>query len=352
MTSTKPHSGTTPFETFSVREGMDGLVGFRPAATFGRTGMDGLLPLIRAAVAAELSKISKEFKVEMSRPGFLELDCQDIEWVTAVIHFGGGGKNGTGEELHRFMVSRPAVHMVAPFDWLAFLRQVAVRIRGAARERSSYYKATGPIMELLGPDACVYLPDDRTLVIDAEDAIRKLAGGETPSMPAFLHGPDWEQASRGLLAIAINNQDGTFAKHYDLGRPDDALVLSVFKGVDRWILGVDDTDTIAVHAAALCRGQDASAAIPSAIDSLRKLGNSAIGHPDLEVLSVAEHELMLRMTKAFLANLRVERTDHSVDVRAAGFGTFADIASIVKAEFREAGSHKPNGGARSNGSKP
>ena len=67
-------------------------------------------------------------------------------------------------------------------------------------------------------------------------------------MPAFVQNTDWERASRGLLAFAINNQDDAFAKHYDLGRPDDAVVLSLFKGVDWWIAGVDDDDAIVLHA--------------------------------------------------------------------------------------------------------
>ena len=64
--------------------------------------------------------------------------------------------------------------------------------------------------------------------------IRKLAGPEVPPLPAFLRGPDWERACRGLLAVAVNNRDGAFAKPIDLGRPEDAVVLSFFKGVDHW----------------------------------------------------------------------------------------------------------------------
>ena len=94
----------------------------------------------------------------------------------------------------------------------------------------------------------MYLPDDRTIVFDEEKVIRKLAGRRAPPLPAFLRGPDWERACRGLLAVAINNQDGAFAKSYDLGRPDDAVVLSLFKGVDHWTFSVDDADAIVLRA--------------------------------------------------------------------------------------------------------
>ena len=96
------------------------------------------------------------------------------------------------------------------------------------------------------------MPDDRTIVFDEEAAIQKLVRKVSPGIPAYLSGPEWDRASRGLLAVAINNQGGAFAKAYDLGRPDDAVVLSLFKGVDRWVFGVDDADAIAVHALAVC----------------------------------------------------------------------------------------------------
>ena len=102
------------------------------------------------------------------------------------------------------------------------------------------------------------LLDDRTIVFDEENVIRKIASGEDPAPPAYLRGEEWEHASRGLVAIAINNQNDSFAKRYDLGRSDDALVLSLFKGLDTWILGVDDADAIVLHADGVCRDRDST----------------------------------------------------------------------------------------------
>ena len=151
-------------------------------------------------------------------------------------------------------------------------------MRRGPRKGHAYYKITGELKQMLGPNPCVFLPDDRTIVFDEEDVIRRIAGGEDPAPPAYVRGKEWERASSGLVAIAINNQNDTFAKHYDLGRPDDAVVLSLFKGIDTWIVGVDDADAIVLQADATCRNRDASEAVSRSLDSLIKLGRQYLEH--------------------------------------------------------------------------
>ena len=149
----------------------------------------------------------------------------------------------------------------------------------------------------------------------------------------------------------MNNQDGAFAKACDLGRPDDAAVLSLLKGVDRWVLGVDDADAIVLHADAACVGRDATESITRAIDSLRKLGLAAIDRAPLVTPDGVDHGGNIRMVKALLANLRVEPADRSVGLRAEGFGTLADFASIVETEVHEEMSREQDGAEKAKVSK-
>ena len=225
--------------------------------------------------------------------------------------------------------------MVKPFDWLAFLRQWRFECEEVRVEGHAYYKITGKFKRLLGPNPCVFLPDDRTIVFDEEDVIRKIAGGEGPAPPAYLRGKEWERASRGLVAVAINNQNDTFAKHYDLGRPDDAVVLSLFKGLDAWIFGVDDADPIVLHADAACRNRDASEAISRSLDSLIKLGRQFLEHDIPKSPDSRAHDQIVRMLKALAANVRVEHTDNAITVQAQNFGSLADFAAIVDGKAQE-----------------
>jgi BlaR1 peptidase M56 len=340
-----------------VIEGMDGAAVIRPAAAFRHKGLDPLLAFFRAELDRDLPSLAKQLKVDTSKPGFSKLRLQDIEWVTAGVGFDRSIPKYTVDKqrpptdaenkpLHRFSLGGPVVRMVAPFDWLAFLRQWRFECQEVRVKGRVYYKITGEIKRIWGgASPCFFLPDDRTIVFAEEDAIRKIAGGDDPAPPAYLGGKEWERASQGLVAIAIKNRDESFAKHYDLGRPDDAEVLSLFKGVDWWVIGVDDADPIVLHAEASCRDRDASEAISRSLDSLIKLGRQYIEHNTPKLPDAGAHDQIARMLKALAANVRVVHTGNAITVQAQNFGSLADYAAIVEGEAHEA---KARGVARQN----
>ncbi len=332
VATAEPHDQTEPFGPLYLREGADGVVIVRPGAALRHNGMDRIVPLVsEEAMGLDFADIAKQLKVDTSRPGFVKLRAQDIEWVSASVSFGRDGN----DKFHRFMFASPTVRMVAPFDWLAFLRQWRLEFEEARVKDRTYYKIKGVLKELLGMNPCVFLPDDRTIVGDEEDVIRKIAGGEGHALPALFRGKEWAHASRGLVAIAIKNNDDTFTKHFDLGRPDDAVALSLFKGLDAWILGVDDADAIVVNAHAIGRNRNTSEAVSRQIDSLIMLGRQFLQQLDPKSPEIASHELFTRMVKALAANVRVEQTGNAITVQAQNFGSLADFAAIVVGEAQE-----------------
>jgi beta-lactamase regulating signal transducer with metallopeptidase domain len=335
VATAEPRDQTEPFGPLYLREGADGVAIVRPAAALRHSGMDRIIPFVsEEAMGLDFADIAKQLKVDTSRPGFVKLRAQDIERVSASVSFG-RSKIDPNDKLHRLIVACPTVRMLAPFDWLAFLRQWRLEFEEARVKDRTYYKIKGVLKELLGGNPCVFLADDRTIVGDEEDVIRKIAGGEGHALPAFFHGKEWAHASRGLVAIAIKNNDDTFTKHYDLGRPDDAVALSLFKDLDAWILGVDDADAIVLHANAIGRNRNASEAVSRQIDSLIKLGRQFLQQLDPKAPEIASHELFAPMLKALAANVRVEQTDNVITVQAQNFGSLADFALIVAGEAQE-----------------
>ena len=331
--ATEPRDKAESLPRFYLREGTDGVAIVRPAAASRHRGLERVIPLIGKEWEGEFfdsPAVANHLKIDMSRPGFVKLRGQDIEWVTTSVTF---GKNGTGDKtLHSIMFSCPTVRMVAPFDWLAFLRQWRCECEEVRTGRRSYYKVKGAIMALFGRNPCVFLPDDRTIVLDEEAVIRKVARGEIPERPAFLSNPSWDRANRGLFAIAVKNEGDLFAKHYDLGRPDDAITLSLFKGIDSWILSVDDADDIVLHADAACRNRDASAAVSRSLESLIAMGRQAL---ERDQPKMPKDVLAVRMYKGLLAGVRVEHSDNAITVKTQDFGTLADFAAIVEGQFQE-----------------
>ena len=122
------------------------------------------------------------------------------------------------------------------------------------------------------------------------------------------------------------------------------MVLSLFKGVDRWVFGVDDADAIALHALAVCDAQ-ASEPIARSIESLVKLGREALEHPGPDGAVGELHGRGLRMVKTLLANLRVGHGHGSVELQTEGFGTLAELGALLEADIDAelAVSQKKNG---------
>jgi hypothetical protein len=330
-------AGLEPIELVHVPERLYdhaptvGFVAFRPSAAFGRPGMARYARMLRDDC---VSNAAKELKVDPTKPGSLTLGLEDIAWVTCGITFG-KHKPKDGSAMHTFGMSGLTVRTIKPFDWLAFLRQWRFEFNEAREGTRVYYRVPGTMGNIIGRDAAVYLPDDRTIVFDTEAAIRGHLRHEKPVVPAYLSGSDWEHASRGLLALAFTNQDGAFVKQYDLGpgRPDDAVVLSLAKGVDHLVLGVDDRDDLSIRASAVCQGNAPRDALAAAVEALvsqgRKLldGNLHPPKPD----APKEEQLAVRMITRLAANVGVSKEDGRAIIHTGDFGTLSDFASILEA---------------------
>lgn len=322
-----------------IRNGSAGVVVFRPSAASRILGED-VISLILSEAFDDLAILAQRLQVDMSRPNFIKLGFKDIEWIASGIRFG-RGRTSTRNDLHSFMAVGFAMRTTVSFDWLSFLRQWSFECTEVREGQRSYYQLKGPMAPTMGPNPCVYLVDDRTIVFDDEKPIRALATGEMPPLATYLQSEEWRRASRGLLAVAIGNEKGSFAKQYDLGRPDDATALSLFKGVSFWVLGVDDSAALSLHAQALCQDANARVRIAKKVEALLKLGRAACEQGDVADGSPEVKAIINRMTKALLANVRIEHTDRTIRLDSEGFGTLADVGSIIRAETKAAQSGPP-----------
>lgn len=317
-----------------IRNQDAGVAVFRPAAASRILGEDVVASLVSECIGGDLAAVGKQARVDTSRSEFLKLGCKQIEWIACGLRFG-RGRSADRDDLHSVMFNGITLRTEAPFDWLTLLRQWRFEMIEVHAGRRGYYQLKGPLAPILGPGVpCVYLPDDRTIVLDDEDSIRTFAASEAPLRPAYLQSEEWRRASRGLLAVAINNEDGSFAKQYDLGRPDDAIALSLFKGAAYWVLGVDDSAELAMHLEARCQDLATRERITREVEGLLKIGRAAIQDAEAVDGSADAMTIIDRMTKALMANLRIEHTDRTLGLHSQGFGTLADLGLILKAEAK------------------
>src|SRR5262249_39524739 len=134
-----------------LREGTYGAIVLRPAAAARHPGFDRIVSFLDDALEFDLSDLSKSIGVDIARPGFIKLGAEDLEWVTLSLGFGRGGKDKDGTELHRIEIGSPTFRTVAPFDWLAFLRQWKFEFAETRHGGRGHYKMTGPPAPPPGP---------------------------------------------------------------------------------------------------------------------------------------------------------------------------------------------------------
>ena len=329
-----------PFEVRYVPEGRLGVYAIRPSAILRRPGMGALSPLIREMMSDDFGLVADNLKVDRSRPGFVKLLPEDIESIVGTFDINARQAPKLKERERKLYAldlgdaGGLTIRTVAPFDWLAFLRQWKVDLEEIREPKGVYHKirrsstlASDVQVGISLPDVGVYMPDDRTLVYENEAWIKQLIAREVPSAPGYLRGAEWDRVGGDLFALAMDNHDDEIAKRMTLGRPDDVPVLAFFKGVERIVLGLADSDALTPRAEVTGRDPQAAEATARTIQTLVDFCRANIVADAREPHDLAAFG---PMAEKFLAALRVGHEGRAATVSAGGFGTFADLAGIVK----------------------
>src|SRR5207253_349835 len=128
------------------------------------------------------------------------------------------------KKLRRIMFGGLMVRTVEPFDWEKEIRTWWPKFTEVRAEGQVYYKVEDA--PHLGKDACFYLPDDRTLVLNVEEDLVRLIHRKGP--PESFRGMRWDQLDGSLLVFALNNRDGRLAPILDKGEPEDIELAPLF----------------------------------------------------------------------------------------------------------------------------
>ena len=315
-----------------LSEKATGALSLRPATATRRPGMARFLRLLREEFGIDEDLIAREVIGAAVPPDAPKLRAEMIESVVFGFDIRPVRQPPKAPvdapPQHRLEVHGATVRMVGPLDWPGFLRACGMKVEEVSVDGHVSYKLTSQILDKLKMPLYAFSPDERTFVIDGDpDQIQRFLRREGPAAPAYLRGGDWARVCQGVLALAIDNAGDRFVRDYDLGRPDDAMVLPFFRGVDRWVLGVADADPLTFRAEATGREPEAVKAVARAAESLIKLGQATLA---AAATPADEANPDARLAVRLLASLKVEVMGGTAAVSAVGFATDADLAALLE----------------------
>jgi len=320
--------GAEPFDLSYLPEGSQGMVAVRPSALFRRSGMGVYRTLLNLWIGQQWSKAANAIGFDPAKPGQGPLRVEMFEQVTTIFRFERtGGKKPNGRLMVGDVIS---ARTTEPVDWVGLLRAFRQELTEAREGGRVYYKIKNPA---LGPDGCVFCPDDRTVVYAGGKQMRALLRRKTPPpAPAFAGQKDGDRLRRGLLLVAFDNRGGQLAKVLKSGGPEIDPEAALLEHAELWTFGFDNEDGIAFRAVAACPDDAAGEATARAAETLLGVALKESGSPGP---AGAPHRQLeengRRMSLEFLRGVRVVREGRSVLVRSAGLGKIADFAALVAA---------------------
>jgi beta-lactamase regulating signal transducer with metallopeptidase domain len=318
-------SNSQPFDLSYLPSTSAGFVAIRPAAMFQLPACKPQLEWLNALIA-------KEFPLGMPKIENIEQAAFEVSVLP---------RDRSKKQPGRFMTRACVLRTVEDFDWKtamkAFFKRmektdldlVEVRLDGKV-----YYKsAKSHYPRPLGPDS-FYLPDARTIVWDYEDNLRQLIRQEARTGPVYAGGDDWRKVNKGLIAVAIDTRDRRWTLDANTDEPDDLLVAPLFQQPGRWVLGIDCTDSLTLHAIATCGTEEKGELLARTAKSLLDRARVALSQVKTTPSKDEKDEIAagaMRLEKEFVQASIVRREGLTVDIRATSNSRADTLIKLILA---------------------
>jgi hypothetical protein len=311
-----PAHDPSAFDLSYLPDDAMGVVAIHPAALFRRQGMS-----LYAAQLNALKKIKgldKAMGVELSK---CPLSIEQIEQVSGAVRFGRSVHEG--KELGTFSVYCATVRTIQPFDWVGYLRSLWPAAEELREGTGLFYRVKCP---QIGPSACFYVPDNRTVVMDGEDVIRRLLRRDRPTVPEFARGADWKKVEHDIIAIVIDNHDERIRRS-TRKLVDDEEFGKFLDYSTRWVAGLVDSDEFRFRVTAVGRDAESTRVMATLISKLRDDGLKELAkeHKDIGPEEIRILEFLRKMLPTF----RVLTDSTSVAFELAGGVKLVDILPLL-----------------------
>lgn len=258
-----------PFDLSYAPPDAAGLWAFRPAVAFGGAGMKQAAALLNLYFQAE-PLVGKPWAA-------LGLKIEDIDELIGVMVV--APVFPPVKDRKATMAARLfKVRTVHPFDWKAKLEKLAPGLQTAAYGGTTYYKVATPIPFFGGQPFCFFTPDDRMMVTDSEENLRRLIDRGPKARPSCLWVERWSQVEQGLMALSFDHRNPEVVRSLETeGKAEDPVARrfdELVKGSTRSVWGVDFRDPFKLRVIAECDTDAGAVAwerlVKNAIDESRK----------------------------------------------------------------------------------
>jgi beta-lactamase regulating signal transducer with metallopeptidase domain len=250
----------------SVRTSMVGVYAFRPAEFFGQPGM--------THYAEELNKGLQEYlNMVHIKGGAVDLPVQEIEQMAGrvVVSTRIPPEGQTIERPNSLSFSFCMVRSTKPYDWKKLMLKIAPKSEEISFEGKSYYKLDSAQLSLLWPDGFYfYVPDDKTMVCDTEDCIKRLIHGERAGKDSYSWTKAWTTLEANTAAIAVDKLDqklmASMVKEDDIA---EARIIAAKAEV--YVLSVNVANGLHYVGRLRCPSQEDAQSVKGAISKLLKV---------------------------------------------------------------------------------
>jgi hypothetical protein len=320
-----PSEPLKPFDLSYVPPDAYGLWAFRPAAAFGGADMKQAATLLNLYLHAE-PIVGKGWTA-------LGLKIEEVDELLGAMVVAPPVKDRKAT-----MAFRPfKVRTVHPFDWKGKIEKLGPGLQMVSSGGHTYYKARMPMSFFGGGPFCFFTPDDRTLVTDTEENLRRMFDRGPEARPACLWAEQWGQVEQRLMALSFEHRHPDVLRSLETSHEADDLVAKqvdeLIKGSTRSVWGVDFRDRFKLRIIVECETADRAGAweqlVKKAIDESRTavLTDTAGDGPAQGVKA-----RWGAFAKDFYDQLRVERNGKQVQIHSEVPVNFPALLNGIIAE--------------------
>lgn len=319
---------SSAFDLSYVSPGAMGVIAFRPAEAFASGSLKPYAAIADMFIAQSMKAVGVA--------GAPAVSVMDIEQVVGAHRFLHNPDAPKGSR--RSIIMDPCmIRMVKPFDWKQAAKAMGAELEEVPCAGGSFYRASKMILPpILAPQTITfYMPDDRTLVLNTEENLRKIIADKSNALPESVWPDGWKHVARDLFAVAVDARGADIAAALDAEQIEDEtdqiLIDLLIKKAKRTTFGVSIGQGIRLRAFGACDDETTAEEAEAATANLKNLAARSLSSAKAENDAA---RAMLATYRELLESVRVHRTGVQLDWTAESKQSLADLlVNSVKAEI-------------------